>query len=32
MAVCGDSMNRIETIVQRKQLSLLKTLPATNGR
>jgi hypothetical protein len=25
---CGDSLNRIETITQRKQLSLLKALPS----
>jgi hypothetical protein len=27
VSVRGDSLNRIETIMQRKQLSLLKTLP-----
>jgi hypothetical protein len=28
VSVRGDSLNRIETIMQRKQLSLLKTLPS----
>jgi len=28
VSVRGDSLNRIETILQRKQLSLLKTLPS----
>jgi tagatose-1,6-bisphosphate aldolase non-catalytic subunit AgaZ/GatZ len=27
VSVRGDSLNRIETIMQRKQLSVLKTLP-----
>jgi len=28
VSVRGDSLNRIETILQRKQLSVLKTLPS----
>jgi hypothetical protein len=28
VSVRGDSLNRIETIMQRKQLSVLKTLPS----